>query len=67
MLYAKPDAGHYAADKPLANPPGSVWQYSSGTTNLISRSLREASGGSVADWLEFPKTRLFDKIGRTAP
>lgn len=63
MLYASPDAAHYAAVKPLANPPGSVWQYSSGTTNLVSRSLRYSQGGSLADYLTYLHTHLFAPIG----
>ena len=63
MLYAQPDAAHYAAGKALIHPPGTVWQYSSGTTNLISRALRYAVGGSLADYLTFPRTHLFNRIG----
>ena len=40
MLLGRPDAGLYAARKSLAAAPGTVWRYSSGTTNIISRALR---------------------------
>ncbi|MDE3157131.1 MAG: serine hydrolase [Acidobacteriota bacterium] len=63
MLYAEPDAAHYAAEKPLLQTPGSVWQYSSGTTNLISRIDRQAVGGALADYFTFPQRALFSKVG----
>ncbi len=63
MLYGLPDAAHYAAVKPLIDPPGTVWQYSSGTTNIISRIDRQAVGGTLTDYFDFPRKELFDKIG----
>ena len=39
MLLGRPDAGLYAASKRLAAAPGTVWHYSSGTTNVISRAF----------------------------
>lgn len=35
MLFTPGDAGAYAADQPLVADPGSVWSYSSGTTNIV--------------------------------
>ncbi len=63
MLFRSRDAAAYAVVKPLANPPDSVCQYSNGTTNIISRILRDTIGGSLEDYLAFPRTALFDKIG----
>ena len=63
MIYAQPDAAHYAAEKPLIHGPGTVWQYSSGTTNLISRIDRQAVGGPLANYLTFPRRELFRKVG----
>lgn len=34
-----PSHGAYAAALPLDHPPGTVWNYSSGTTNIISRII----------------------------
>ena len=35
MLFTPGDAGAYAADKELVADPGTVWSYSSGTTNIV--------------------------------
>lgn len=62
MLLHHPDAAAYAARKPLRTPPGSVWHYSSGNTNIISRVMRDAIGNERA-YLTFPKEALFDPLG----
>ena len=38
------DAAAYAASRPLAWRPGTVWSYSSGTTNILSRVARRIVG-----------------------
>ena len=43
------DMGAYAATRPLVHRPGTVWSYSSGTTNIVCRLLGDAiAGGDVA-------------------
>jgi CubicO group peptidase (beta-lactamase class C family) len=42
------DMAAFAASLPLAHPPNTVWNYSSGTTNIICRLLDAASGGLAA-------------------
>jgi CubicO group peptidase (beta-lactamase class C family) len=62
MLFTKPDTAAYAASLPLAAAPGSKWNYSTGTTQIISRIIR----GAFADqeeYLAFPRTALFNRIG----
>lgn len=46
MLYStgSADMAAYAAAQPLVHEPGSVWNYSSGTTNIISRIVGDAVG-----------------------
>jgi len=63
MLFAKEDAASFAADKPLEAPPGTHFQYSSGTTNILARVIRDALDGSEQDYLKFPRRALFDRIG----
>lgn len=63
MLFLEPSAGHYAASLPLAAQPDTVWAYSSGTTNILSRIVRETLGGSLTDYWQFPRKELFDRIG----
>jgi CubicO group peptidase (beta-lactamase class C family) len=64
MLYGRGhrDMAAFAASKPLAHPPGSVWSYSSGTTLILSRILRSLIG-SDPDYHAFPRRELFERIG----
>jgi CubicO group peptidase (beta-lactamase class C family) len=64
MLLGRPDAGLYAARKTLATTPGTVWQYSSGTTNIVSRVIRQVIGDD-SRYLAFPQQALFNRIGMT--
>ncbi|MBL8232622.1 MAG: serine hydrolase [Bryobacterales bacterium] len=63
MLFLEPGAGSYAATLPLAHRPDTVWAYSSGTTNILSRLIRDAIGGSLSDYWSFPRRELFDRVG----
>jgi CubicO group peptidase (beta-lactamase class C family) len=62
MLFTMPDMGAYAAGLPLAAEPGSAFNYSSGTTNIISRLIRQ-SFASREDYFAFPRRSLFNRIG----
>ncbi|HTO58762.1 MAG TPA: serine hydrolase [Pseudomonadales bacterium] len=64
MLYfdGRFDVGAFAAAKPLAHPPGAVFSYSSGTTNIICRILRDVVGGPT-EMLRFMQRELFEPIG----
>ena len=64
MLFVAGDSGGYAAARPLSAPQGTVFSYSSATTNLISLAIRERLG---ADYALSPYQLLLDRIGmRTA-
>jgi CubicO group peptidase (beta-lactamase class C family) len=63
MLFDTADTAAYAASMPLTEEPDSVWHYSSGTSNIISRIARDAVGSTAQDALEFPRQALFDPIG----
>jgi CubicO group peptidase (beta-lactamase class C family) len=54
------DALKFASTRPFKNAPGSVFNYSSGDTMLVSGVLEKATGMSA---LEFGKKELFTKIG----
>jgi CubicO group peptidase (beta-lactamase class C family) len=62
MLFASADCGGVAAAKPLEREPGTEHRYSSGTTNLLCRILR-TTFASDAEYLRFPRDRLFRRIG----
>jgi CubicO group peptidase (beta-lactamase class C family) len=68
MLFGagKDDHAAYAIARPLAHPPGTVWSYSSGTTNIVARIVGDAVGGSETATRAFLHERLFDPIGMGA-
>ncbi|MDA8016454.1 MAG: beta-lactamase family protein [Thermoanaerobaculia bacterium] len=59
MLFVESDAGAFAARSPLAHPPDQVWDYSSGTTNIVTRIVRDHSEGDPS----FARRRLFGPLG----
>ena len=56
------DMGAFAAAKPLVHPPGTFFSYSSGTTNIICRILRDIVGPPT-QMLAFMQDELFEPIG----
>ena len=63
MLLRQPDAAAYAIAKSLQHPPNSHWHYSSGTTNIISRIIREKTGGTTVNVVSFLHNELFHPLG----
>ena len=57
------DTGAFAANKPLLHKPGTQWSYSSGTTNIICRILKEVVGDGASGMLRFMNDELFEPIG----
>lgn len=76
MLFGGTNPSHavYAAALPLDHEPGSVWSYSSGTTNIICRIIGDVLTGRTADDPEerrsivgsFLDERLFAPVGMTS-
>lgn len=62
----KQDVAHFAASFPLAHEPGTFFNYSSGTSNIVSRCAAQAlkKYGSAFD--AFMHERLFDPLGMTS-
>ncbi len=56
------DTGAFAAAFPLDHVPDTISNYSSGTSNIISRMIREIVGPHDA-YGRFLRTELFDRIG----
>ena len=56
------DTAGFAAARPPAHEPGTVFNYSSGTSNIVSGIVRRALGGEDA-YRAFLHERLFDPIG----
>jgi CubicO group peptidase (beta-lactamase class C family) len=63
MLFHERDMAAYAARQPLQHPPGTVWSYSSGTANIVSRIVKQAVGGRTEDYQRFAHDRLFGPLG----
>ncbi|HEY8683592.1 MAG TPA: serine hydrolase, partial [Rhodanobacter sp.] len=63
MLYLERDMAGYAAQMPLAHPPGTVWGYSNLGYVLLSRLVRDAAGGSAVDAERFARRELFAPLG----
>jgi CubicO group peptidase (beta-lactamase class C family) len=63
MLYGSKSMADYAASKPLRARPGTEWNYSSGTANIIAKIVRDAAGGTLAGVDAFARANLFDKLG----
>ena len=68
MLFqsGKPDVAGYTAARPLAHPPGRHWNYSSGTSNIVSRIVGGIVGGGEAGMRAFMDRELFGRIGMTS-
>lgn len=62
MLYEENNMGAYAASQPLESAPGTIWEYSSGTSNVIAGAMRQAFE-NADEYLNFPQTALFGPIG----
>ncbi|KAF5062811.1 Beta-lactamase [anaerobic digester metagenome] len=62
MLHKEGDMARFASSKPLEYSPGSVFEYSSGSTNIVSYLMRKAIGDD-AEYFAFPREQLFNKIG----
>jgi CubicO group peptidase (beta-lactamase class C family) len=66
MAFHDRDVTALAASRALAHPPGAVYTYSSGATNILSRVLRHALGDDAAAYLALPRTAIFDRIGMSS-
>lgn len=62
MLFVAQDMTKPQIDKPLEGKPNNSWNYSSGTTNLLSGILRKQFK-THQEYLDFWYSSLFDKIG----
>ena len=65
MLFGAGMADHatYAASFPLVAEPGTVWNYSSGTTNIVARIAGRAIGTGREDTERYLRDRLVGPLG----
>ena len=62
MVYLHDDMAAYAANAMPVAPPGTRWHYSSATTQLLARVIRDAVGGPEQT-LAFAWRELFNPLG----
>lgn len=65
MLFGagKDDVGAFAASLPLAHPPGTVWNYASGTTNILARLAAHTLGAPGEGFRDFMVCELLAPLG----
>lgn len=61
MLFASPDIVAFAIDRKQSAKAGTAWQYSSGTSNILTGILHDIIGDP--DYLGFPRRELFNPLG----
>lgn len=68
MLFGagRDDMAAYAATLPLVHEPGTVWNYSSGTTNIVAAIVGDVVGGGSEGMEQFMRERLFGPLGITS-
>lgn len=62
MLFLAENMPCVQLEKPLLGEPGSIWNYSSGTTNLLSKFIRDEFS-SQQEYLDYWYSEFIDKIG----
>ena len=63
MVYGVRDMAAFAERAPLKAAPGTQWNYTNGNTLLLSKIVRDLTGGDAAGVLAFARRELFDKLG----
>jgi CubicO group peptidase (beta-lactamase class C family) len=58
MLFTEPSSSDYALARSLAEQPGSHFNYSSGTANILSRLHFETTGGTLAASMQDYRTHI---------
>ncbi len=63
MLFTRADTGAFAASFLLQHPPDSAWSYSSGTSNILARILRQRFDGDLQAMVRWSRDSFFDPLG----
>ncbi|MBS0529762.1 MAG: serine hydrolase [Proteobacteria bacterium] len=64
MVYLHNDIAAFAVQAPLIAPPGTRWAYSSPSTQILAKIIRDATGGPERS-LRFAWRELFNPLGMT--
>jgi CubicO group peptidase (beta-lactamase class C family) len=65
MLFLAENMSCVQMEKPLVGEPGNTWNYSSGTTNLLSRFIRDQFD-SHQEYLNYWYSEFIDRIGMSS-
>jgi CubicO group peptidase (beta-lactamase class C family) len=63
MLFSQPDMCAWAATQPMAVKPGTVFNYSTGFSNLAMCGLKRLAGGTHQSIYNYYQSRLFAPLG----
>jgi CubicO group peptidase (beta-lactamase class C family) len=63
MFYTEDDMAAFAERAQVLAPPATRWSYSSASTHLVSRIIRDATGGTGEAVQRFAFRALFDVLG----
>ena len=63
IMFGSADMAAFAANKPLEAAPDTKFLDSNGTTNIISRIIKDVVVIFDTDYFTFPRQALFDRIG----
>lgn len=63
MLFSQPDQGAWAASRPLTSAPGTVFTYSTGTSNIAMLRMKQLLGGTHQAIYDYYQSRLFAPLG----
>ena len=66
MLYLEKDAAKYAASKDLIHSPGTHWNYSSGTSNILAKFVHIKLAQNKIHSYQFVKREILNKIGMSS-
>ena len=62
MLFKKGDMARFTLGKSAEAKPDELWKYASGSTNVVSGLIRQATGDDKA-YYALPRSALFNRIG----
>jgi CubicO group peptidase (beta-lactamase class C family) len=63
MLFSRGDQGAWAAERPMASEPGTVFTYSTGFTHIAARRMRGLLGGTHQAVYDHYQRELFAPLG----
>jgi CubicO group peptidase (beta-lactamase class C family) len=63
MWFLEPDVAEFAAHRSIEAVPGSTWNYSNASYEILSRIVRDTVGGRAEDVLQFAQRELFTPLG----